>query len=231
MFIFNDSDPINIIDSLQVSITQGFAVMRAAAAAAAGKNLHEVSNIVQETCNRATMFGLIDTVDYLVKGGRLSKTAGLIGSLLNIKPIIVTRNGEVVQYAKTRSFTKSLRSIRSKLESDSDLEEIGIMYTTDPIIANEFADSISDLLPNGKKPYISQLDDRIKQAVLDYMDSFTEQQLKSRPMEWWYRRIKEYVFKALALKNEKKIRKKIKIFWLEELIKLEKAWKFKKKIK
>jgi DegV family protein with EDD domain len=153
----NLSGPINIIDSLQVSITQGFAVMRAAAAAAAGKNLQEVSNIVQETCNRATMFGLIDTVDYLVKGGRLSKTAGLIGSLLNIKPIIVTRNGEVVQYAKTRSFTKSLRSISSKLESDSDLEEIGIMYTTDPIIATEFADSISDLLPNGKKPYISQL--------------------------------------------------------------------------
>ncbi len=153
----NLSGPINVMDSLQVSITQGFAVMRAAAAAAEGKNLQEVSNIVQETCDRATMFGLIDTVEYLVKGGRLSKTAGLIGSLLNIKPIIVTRNGEVVQYAKTRSFTKSLRSIRSKLESNPDLEEIGIMYTTDPIIANEFADSISGLLPNGKKPYISQL--------------------------------------------------------------------------
>ena len=103
------------------------------------------------------MFGLIDTVEYLVKGGRLSKTAGVFGSLLNIKPIIVTRNGEVVQHAKTRSFRKSLANIRTQLESSSDLDEIGIMYTTDPKIAEEFAESISDLLSDGKKPFISQL--------------------------------------------------------------------------
>ena len=106
----NLSGPINIIDSQQVSITQGFSVIRAAEAAAAGKNLEEVSNIALGMCKRATMFGLIDTVEYLVKGGRLSKTAGVFGSLLNIKPIIVTRNGEVVQHAKTRSFRKSFNN-------------------------------------------------------------------------------------------------------------------------
>ena len=153
----NLSGPINIIDSQQVSITQGFSVIRAAEAAAAGKNLEEVSNIALGMCKRATMFGLIDTVEYLVKGGRLSKTAGVFGSLLNIKPIIVTRNGEVVQHAKTRSFRKSLANIRTQLESSSDLDEIGIMYTNDPKIADEFAESISDLLSDGKKPFISQL--------------------------------------------------------------------------
>ena len=70
------------------------------------------------------------------------------------------------------------------------------------------------------------LDDRIKQAVLNYMDSFTQKQMESKPLDWWYTNIKEYVMKALSLKNRKKLRKRIKYLYLEELLKLEKSWKY-----
>lgn len=77
-----------------------------------------------------------------------------------------------------------------------------------------------------QKPKKITLDDRIKQAVLNYMDSFTQKQMESKPLDWWYTNIKEYVMKALSLKNRKKLRKRIKYLYLEELLKLEKSWKY-----
>ena len=81
-------DAIKIIDSKQASIALGFSVIAAAEAVAGGASLEEAASIAESTSNRTDTFILFDTLEYLVKGGRIGRANALLGSILQIKPIL-----------------------------------------------------------------------------------------------------------------------------------------------
>ena len=86
---------IEVVDSLQGSIGLGMVAIAANQAAQRGASIDEVVKETQSAIPRVQFFGLLDTIEYLMNGGRIGKAQGFAGSLLRIKPILVVRDGEV----------------------------------------------------------------------------------------------------------------------------------------
>ena len=87
--------PINILDSRTVVNAEGLVVTAAARAADAGKSLDEVTTIAEKVKERVSLIGILDTVQYVYRTGRIPKFTSTVGSLLNIKPCFSISEGIV----------------------------------------------------------------------------------------------------------------------------------------
>jgi DegV family protein with EDD domain len=94
---------VEVIDSLNVSLCQGWMVIESARAALAGASLDEITARVRKMIPVTQMIQTADTLKYLYLGGRIGKAQQLIGSLLNIKPIIGMKDGVIVALGKAHS--------------------------------------------------------------------------------------------------------------------------------
>lgn len=87
---------VYILDSLNVTIGQRILILMALDLIAEGKGIEEIINILNEEKKNIHLIALLDTLEYLKKGGRISATVAAAGALLNIKPVISVQDGEVV---------------------------------------------------------------------------------------------------------------------------------------
>lgn len=106
-----DSGNITVIDSNNVTSGLGLLVIKACKLKDEGLSIEEIAKGVKETIPHIKSVLAFETLDYLVKGGRLSKTAGFIGNVLGIKPILAVENGEMVVKDKVRGSKKAIRAI------------------------------------------------------------------------------------------------------------------------
>lgn len=134
---------IEIIDSLQASMGLGLIVMQAARAALNGASLDEVIRLTHDTIPRTHVFGVVDTLTYLHKGGRIGKAQALMGTLLSIKPLIGLGNGEVQPRGKTRTRKKAMAQLLEMVQEFPCIEEMSILYSTTPNEAAEFTEKVS----------------------------------------------------------------------------------------
>src|SRR5258705_6875458 len=95
--------PIRVVDSRSVTSGLGSQVVAVAQAAQAGKSLDDVAGIAEDMAPRTRVFGTLDTLDNLKKGGRVGGAQALIGQLLSIKPMIEVRDGVVEEAGKPRT--------------------------------------------------------------------------------------------------------------------------------
>ena len=150
-------DAIKIIDSKQASIALGFSVIAAAEAVARGASLEEAASIAESTSNRTNTFILFDTLEYLVKGGRIGRANALIGSVLQIKPILTLDDGEIATKLKIRTLRKGIQSLQTLAEECGDLESAAVLYTTDATEARNLANRISNNFITKSKPLVVRL--------------------------------------------------------------------------
>jgi fatty acid kinase fatty acid binding subunit len=108
---------VEVIDTLNVSLCQGWMVIEAARAALAGKNLDEIVNRVMRMIPVAQMIQTADTLKYLYMGGRIGLAQRLVGSLLNIKPLIGMQNGVIVPLGQARSRGRAYQMMVDLVES------------------------------------------------------------------------------------------------------------------
>jgi DegV family protein with EDD domain len=94
---------IEVIDTLNVSMCQGWMVIEAARAALAGRSLAEIAGQVKEMIPVSRMIQTADTLRYLYMGGRIGRAVHMVGSLLNIKPLIGMEEGVIVPLGQARS--------------------------------------------------------------------------------------------------------------------------------
>jgi DegV family protein with EDD domain len=94
---------LEIIDTLNASMCQGWMVIEAARAALAGKSLADIASLVQRMIPVTRMVQTADTLRYLYLGGRIGKAKHLVGSLLNIKPLVGMEDGVIVPLGTARS--------------------------------------------------------------------------------------------------------------------------------
>jgi DegV family protein with EDD domain len=94
---------IEVVDTRNVSLCQGWMVIEAARAAVAGKSMEDILAMVQRLTPITQMVQTADTLKYLYMGGRIGKAQALVGSLLNIKPLIGMDDGIIVALGKARS--------------------------------------------------------------------------------------------------------------------------------
>ena len=97
-----DFDNIYIVDSGSAAIGSGILAERALKLADDGINAREIAKLLNEEKEKIVIIALFDTLEYLKKGGRISKTAAFAGSLLNIKPVLSVIDGEITVLGKAR---------------------------------------------------------------------------------------------------------------------------------
>lgn len=137
---------IEVVDSFNVVFSEGLLVLEAARRAARGQSLQEIVSRVLQLRSKVHLFAALDTVEYLVRGGRIGKAAALAGSLLQIKPIItVDHDGEVAAVAKVRTLPKALERIRSLVAEhvgEGERLHVGIVDADSPEVARVLGEQV-----------------------------------------------------------------------------------------
>lgn len=111
-----DTEDIVVIDSLNVTSGLGLLVLKAYKLKEEGYNIFEIEEKIQETIPHIKSALAFDSLDNLVKGGRLSKTVGAIGGLLGIKLILTIKDGEMAVIDKVRGSKKTIKTILKNLD-------------------------------------------------------------------------------------------------------------------
>lgn len=108
--------PIRVVDSFSSSMGQGLAVLAAARAASEGKSLDEVVRAAESMRDKAQLLFVVDTLEYLHKGGRISGGKRLLGTALQIKPLLQFKDGLIVPLAQARTKRKALELLLTIIE-------------------------------------------------------------------------------------------------------------------
>lgn len=102
MLAASEYENIYVVDSTSVAMGSGILVELACRLLDEGKNAEEIAAILEEEKKKVVVVALLDTLEYLKKGGRVSKTVAFAGSVLNIKPVLSVINGEINILGKAR---------------------------------------------------------------------------------------------------------------------------------
>ena len=117
---------IMVFDSLNASLGEGVSVYRGVELWKEGKSMQEVFDILSEEREHVNVSFTVNDLYHLQRGGRVSKTTAVVGSLVNIKPILtVTSSGELKSDGTVRGRKKSLKTLVTRMEASLDLEHYG----------------------------------------------------------------------------------------------------------
>ncbi|QYR23707.1 DegV family protein [Paenibacillus sp. sptzw28] len=133
---------VTVIDTKSASYGFGMLAVKAAEMAAAGESKESILAEIDRLNSDRKLYFLVDTLEYLQKGGRIGKAAALFGSILNIKPILsLDSDGEVTAIDKVRGQRKAMQRIIDLFKKDfgSDPVEITVGWTYNSDIALELA--------------------------------------------------------------------------------------------
>ncbi|AZN42066.1 DegV family protein [Paenibacillus albus] len=140
--LLETANDITVIDSKSASFGCGMLAVTAAEMAAAGESKERILAKIDEMIKNRKVYFLLDTLDYLQKGGRIGKAAALFGSILNIKPILtIDQEGEVSAVDKVRGTKKAMQRIVDlfKQEYGDDAVEMTVGWTHKSDLAKELA--------------------------------------------------------------------------------------------
>ena len=132
---------VRVIDTQTVSGAIGLACIEAAQAAEAGKGADEIVADLTEKADRTRIFGALNTLDNLKKGGRIGGAQALVGNMLAIKPILEISHGHVEEASKQRTRKKAIGWLRDRALAD-DVEDLVVLngFATD---FDEFVDMLA----------------------------------------------------------------------------------------
>lgn len=134
--------PIEVVDTLQASMGSGLAAIEAAKAAQDGASFQDVAAVADDAARKCQCICLLDTLEYLIKGGRVGKAQGMIGSLLKIKPMIILRDGEVDNFAKERTRRKAVSRLQRAAGEFGSVRSLAVMYSTSRDEAESLAQTL-----------------------------------------------------------------------------------------
>lgn len=103
-----ERENIHIVDSGSVTIGLALLVLEAVRLRDEGKSGAEIAESIERLSGKVRIYAAIDTLKYLIKGGRLGTASGIVGSLLDLKPIILVKDGVITGVAKTRGIQKAI---------------------------------------------------------------------------------------------------------------------------
>lgn len=128
---------VRVVDSQITSMGLGWLAIYAARAARYGYALDEIDELIADVIPRAHALAMLDTLDYAVRGGRLGKGAAMVGSLLNVKPIISLVNGQVLLVEKIRTQKRAVERIADIVLGSGPIQELAIIHAAAPEIAEQ----------------------------------------------------------------------------------------------
>jgi len=150
---------VHVVDSHSASYGIGALVAAAAEAALAGRSVEEILQLIQTMRDNFYIYFLVDTLEFLQKGGRIGKASALFGSLLNIKPILsLDAKGEVEAIDKVRGHKKAIARILELLAADvsgRSIQQLHIAHANNLEGAEQLREAITGQFTVGQIGYIS----------------------------------------------------------------------------
>ncbi len=138
--------PVRVVDSMSVTLGQGLIVADAAERGANGADLDAVVAGAEAAVGAMKVYGAIDTLENLKRGGRIGNAQALLGSLLAIKPVIEVRGGIVEQESKQRTRGRSLHYLADKVRAAGPLQRLAV-FGADASDLDEFLAMVADVDP------------------------------------------------------------------------------------
>jgi DegV family protein with EDD domain len=102
---------IETLDTLQAAMAQGIVVLRAAEQASKGVPFEQIVADAKALIPKPRVYFVVETLEYLHKGGRIGGAAAFLGGLLNVKPILTVANGEVARAGRERTRTRAMEKL------------------------------------------------------------------------------------------------------------------------
>lgn len=137
---------VRVIDSRSLTGGLGTMVLEAAAAARNGADADSVVTLVESMIPRTEIYGALDTLENLKKGGRIGSAKALLGSMLSVKPLIHIGDGAVEEAGKQRTRKRALEWMRDQLFAEGTVEKLSILHGEAPDI-EQFLDMVGERYP------------------------------------------------------------------------------------
>ena len=149
---------VQIVDNQRISVTMQQSVMDAKHLVAAGKSAAQIKEILEKEALESSIYLMVDTLKYLKKGGRITPSAALLGSALNLKPILQIQGDKLDAYKKVRGVKAAKKNMLEAMKKDvegrfSDYVTKGqlklhVAYTTDEETARQWKEEVQSVFPD-----------------------------------------------------------------------------------
>lgn len=183
--------PVIPIDSGNLTMAEGFIVIKAAQAAAEGKSVDEVQAVIDEAIIRAHAFAKLDTIDYLLRGGRMSAIQYNVVSVLGIKPILKMNNRTSrmeIARTKSKAFEKVVNVAMEKFPK---AELFGITHANAPEQVNTLIQKLYEAYPDMPEPLVSGVTPSLGSHVgpgavcVNWLESSSELKPEKKGLSRW----------------------------------------------
>jgi len=144
-----DRIPVRVVDSLSATMAEGLTVLDAVAAAEAGGDIEAVAAAAIGSRERVLLFGALDSLDNLRKGGRLGSAQALLAGLLDIKPVLEIRDGALELESRPRTRSRSFERLVSKVHEAEDLGRLAVVHAAASDV-NSFVELLAGSCPRDR---------------------------------------------------------------------------------
>lgn len=148
---------VQVIDNQRISVTMQQSVMDAKHLAAAGKSAAQIKEILEKEALESSIYLMVDTLKYLKKGGRITPAAALLGSALNLKPILQIQGEKLDAYKKVRGVKAAKKNMLEAMRKDVESRfsdyvakgqlKLHVAYTTDEETAKQWMEEVQNAFP------------------------------------------------------------------------------------
>lgn len=152
----NDYDgKVVVVNNKRISVTQLQSVLDAVTLARLGKSAIDIKNILEDKQKNASIYIVLDTLDYLKKGGRVTPAAASIAKVLNIKPVLQIQGEKLDSFKKSRGIKQAKRIMKEAIQDDlknrfADIKKMKIYaaYSSDEEMGNQWLEELKEEFPN-----------------------------------------------------------------------------------
>lgn len=141
---------IELVDSQQVTMALGWLVILAARAARAGYPLAKIKAIVEDAIPRVHLVAMLDTLEYAQRGGRLGKAKALVGTLLNVKPLLSVEHSEVVPVENVRTQKRALERLAEIVLGSGPIQELAVIHAAAEDQAKKLRQMLAETFPEDR---------------------------------------------------------------------------------
>lgn len=141
---------IEVVDTRVVSLGLAFVSMAAARAARDGGDIEEVRSVAERAARRTRIYIMLDTMEYLRRGGRIGRGRAFLGAVLRVKPLLSLRDGEVHPEERLRTKGHAMERLFQIATSYPNVRMVGIAYSTNPQEADTLRRRLSEAMPESE---------------------------------------------------------------------------------
>ncbi len=131
-----DALPVRVVDTKAVSMAEGLLVIDVAELAATGADLEQLVAHAESLVDKVGVVAMLDTLEHLIKGGRVGGARALLGQVLSIKPLLELKDGIVAEAGRARTRSKALVAIAEVTKTHAPLKRLALVHGASSEVAN-----------------------------------------------------------------------------------------------